>query len=270
MPSSSFFNGNNAVPETAHVNVGNGSGSDSDDGIPLADLAKGPAKACANADTKDLLFEASALLDQPVSVLWENEDGGRREYRGMLVEQGIAGEQDWFRVLYNDGDSEWMSLETLENDGTLSNEREKRVRWCLVQHTDAASSSEVPRHASSEVPRHASSGGHQGSGDSDDEFQSEDSDCSEDGQANSATVTSKRVTRAQVKQIQQKAAKRKTHPAKQKPKMQGNRFASCLPVREDGRADGTCGRSEHRIIHADRSRCTGNLQILADGTRGSS
>ena len=206
MPSSSFVNGNNVVPESAHVNVGHGSGSDSDDDIPLADLAKGPAKACANVDTKDLLFEASALLDQPVSVLWENEDGGRREYRGMLVEQGIAGEQDWFRVLYNDGDSEWMSLKTLENDGTLSNEREKRVRWCLVQHTDAASSSEVPRHASS--------GGHQGSGDSDDEFQSEDSDCSEDGQANSATVTSKRVTRAQVKQIQQKAAKRKTHPAK--------------------------------------------------------
>ena len=210
MPSSSFVNGNSVVPESAHVNVGHGSGSDSDDGIPLADLAKGPAKACANVDTKDPLFEASALLDQPVSVLWENEDGGRREYRGMLVEQGIAGEQDWFRVLYNDGDSEWMSLKTLENDGTLSNEREKRVRWCLAQHTDAASSSEVPRHASS--------GGHQGSGDSDDEFQSEDSDCSEDGQANSATVTSKRVTRAQVKQIQQRAAKRKTHPAKKKPK----------------------------------------------------
>ena len=212
MPSSSFVNGNNAVPKTAHVNVGHDSGSDSDDDIPLADLATGSAKACPNADTKDLLFEASALLDQPVSVLWENEDGGRKEYRGMLVEQGIAGEQDWFRVLYDDGDSEWISLKTLANDGTLSNEREKRVRWCLAQHTDAASSSEVPRHASS--------GGHQGSGDSEDghedEFQSEDSDCSEDGQANSATVNTKRVTRAQAKQTQKKATKRKTHPTKKK------------------------------------------------------
>ena len=81
---------------------------------------------------------------------WRNEDGQLTRYEGVLVEQGIAAEQDWFRVQYADGDMEWMSLKTLETDGTLGSAREKRVQWVLVEHEqDAASHSQVPRFNSS-------------------------------------------------------------------------------------------------------------------------
>ena len=58
-------------------------------------------------------------------------------YKGTLVQQGIANETDWFKVQYEDGDTEWLCLSTLETDGTLGLQgpAERRVKWCLCEHT---------------------------------------------------------------------------------------------------------------------------------------
>lgn len=54
-----------------------------------------------------------------------------------MVQQGIANETDWFKVQYEDGDTEWLCLSTLETDGTLGLQgpAERRVKWCLCEHT---------------------------------------------------------------------------------------------------------------------------------------
>ena len=63
--------------------------------------------------------------------------GNNLVYKGTLVQQGILEEPDWFKVQYEDGDAEWMSLSTLETDGTLGLQgtAERRVKWCLSEHT---------------------------------------------------------------------------------------------------------------------------------------
>jgi len=69
-------------------------------------------------------------------VIWQNQDGKEHSYTGVFVQQGIQKETDWFKVAYDDGDEEWMSLQTLETDGTLGlhGNAERRVRWCLMEH----------------------------------------------------------------------------------------------------------------------------------------
>ena len=143
-----------------------------------------------------LKFEAAALLNGDVKITWQNEDLQKTVYKGKLVEQGIGAEQDWFRVQYSDGDAEWLSLKTLETDGTLGSTQEKRVQWCLCEHQDAASSSEVPQ---VQGPA-ANSGIAHGT----------DSDVDEPDEH---ICTQQRQTRAQAKKAEAEKAKRKKEHA---------------------------------------------------------
>ena len=127
------------------------------DDEPLAQraarVATGKRKVTKLPGQMQLQF-TDALLHQAVDVSWQNQDGKEQViqhyilhhhmltcsfqvYKGTLVQQGILEEPDWFKVQYEDGDAEWMSLSTLETDGTLGLQgtAERRVKWCLSEHT---------------------------------------------------------------------------------------------------------------------------------------